>query len=423
MSIEVITLDNGMRVVCDPMPHVRTTALGVWVDVGSRYEAAREMGVSHMLEHMAFKGTQSRSAMAIAREVENVGGYLNAYTSRSQTAYHVRLLQDDLPLGVDILGDILQRSTFAPEELERERGVILQEIHRAEDTPDDIVFDHLQSAMFPDQPLGYPILGTEETVAGFRREDLWSFMSGHYAPSRMTLIASGAVDREQLLSLAHDHFGAFTGDKANAKHEAFTPGAWGGGEVRKIKDLEQVHVTFAVPGVHVTHPDYYAWWALGEILGGGMSSRLFQEVRERRGLAYSVFAFARSYEDTGYLAFYAGVGEKEASELLPVMVGELEGVARTVTEEEVARAKAQIKSGLMMGLESPANRAETLASDLAHFGRPLDPEEVLAKVEAVDREAVARAASGALSSTAPALAAVGPAKGLEDFGTFRARFG
>ena len=417
MSVEISTLDNGLRVVTDERPGFETAAVGVWVDVGARYEPKELNGVAHMLEHMAFKGTARRSAQDIAEEIEAVGGHLNAYTGREHTAYFARVLRQDVRLGVDILADILQHSTFDPDELERERTVILQEIGQAEDTPDDIIFDHLQETAYPDQPLGRAILGTAERVAGMPRDGLAGFMQRHYQGSRMVLCAAGAVQHEQMTALAGEMFA----DLPNQPDSPIESAAYSGGDFRDHRQLEQVHLTMAFPGLSYDDDDFYALQVLSTLFGGGMSSRLFQEVRERRGLCYSIFSFASSYVDGGLFGVYAGTGEDELDQLVDVVGEEMLKLSGGVSEEEVDRGRAQLKAGTLMSLESSSARAEQLARQLLIFGRPLPLQELIERIDAVDADAVTRLAAR-LAGGRPAIAAMGPIGKLASYDDIAARF-
>ena len=417
MAPRITTLNNGLRVVTEHMPTLKTSALGVWIGAGARNETAANNGVAHMLEHMAFKGTERRNARAIAEEIEAVGGHLNAYTSREQTAYFARTLAEDVPLSIDMLADILQHSTFEPAELERERGVIIQEIGQTNDTPDDLVFDNLQHIAWPDQPLGRSILGTEALVAGIKREDLSGFMASNYHAPGMVLAAAGAVDHDQIVAMAQQHFGGLSGSAP----QPFSPGLYVGGESREERDLDQAHVALGFPGISFDDPDFYAVQVYATLLGGGMSSRLFQEVREKRGLAYSVFAFSASYSDSGLFTVYAGTGGDDLPKLLPVIADEMKKTVDDVEEAEVARARAQLKAGLLMSLESPSSRAEQFGRQMLIHGRVLDTDEVITRVETVDRAAVRRVA-GRILVGKPALAALGPVAALADYDQVAAQF-
>jgi predicted Zn-dependent peptidase len=402
--VNLTRLPSGLTVVSERMPRVETVSIGAYVDAGTRHEATVENGVSHFLEHMAFKGTARRDAAAIAREIENVGGHLNAYTSRENTAFYAKVLKEDLPLAADIIGDILCHSAFVPEELERERGVILQEIGQANDTPDDIVFDHFQSTAFAAQAMGRPVLGTEATITAMGREALTGYMRRHYGPRRMVLAAAGAVEHEALLRLAEEHFATLP----PAADAAAEPARYTGGEYREERDLDQVHLVLGFPSVCATDPLHTSTQVLSTLLGGGMSSRLFQEIREKRGLVYSIYSFASPFQDTGLLAIYAGTGEDQAEELVPVTLEELRRVQSDVTEEELARAKAQLRASLLMSLESTGSRCEGLARQLQVHGRVIPVEETKARIAAVTVEQVQAAAARAFRAK-PTLTALGPA--------------
>jgi predicted Zn-dependent peptidase len=419
MNLTFATLPNGLTVVTDPMPHIETATVGVWVEAGARHETAATNGVSHLLEHMAFKGTTTRSAKQIAEEIEAAGGYLNAYTSREQTCFYARVLKGDVALGVDILADILINPLFDAEELAREKKVVLQEIGQSADTPDDIIYDYLQDCAFPGQALGRPILGTEQTVNSFGRAHLRRHLKTHYVGPAMTIIASGNVDHDHVVALASEKFAAIQ----NASPKAPSKARYKGGEHRRTQKLEQAHVTFGVEGPSVSDPDAVTAQVFATAFGGGMSSRLFQEVREKRGLAYSVSAFCHSFAETGFFGVYAGTGAKECAELAPVVVGELEDMAVSATEEEAARARAQAKAALFMGLEGPSNRAEHIAGQLSAYGRVMSTDEISEKIDAVDAAALRRFAARLLKTRSPSMAALGPVKALESYARFAARFG
>lgn len=419
MSLEITRLSNGLTVVSDPMTGLESAALGVWVNTGSRNERPAEMGVSHMLEHMAFKGTASRSARQIAEEIEAVGGVLNAYTSREQTAFHARVLKEDVPLALDIIADILTNPSFEASELERERQVVLQELGQARDTPDDIIFDHLQQAIYPGQPLGWPILGEEQTVTAFSQDMLRGYMASQYRVEGMTLVASGAVTHDAIVKLAQDKCGGF--------HAGAVPGApparYAGGDFRQEDDLEQTHVAYAFPGLSNADPDYFVAQVYATALGGGTSSRLFQEVREKRGLCYSVYAFSNGFQDSGFLGIYAGTGEAEAGELSAVIAGEMEAMTTSLSEAEVARARAQLKVSLLMGMERPGTRAEQIAGQLFALGRVQSAAEIVSQLDAIDAACVKRYAARVMQAGAPTMAALGPVSRLESHASFARRFG
>ncbi|MSO91194.1 MAG: insulinase family protein [Acetobacteraceae bacterium] len=410
-AIQLTTLPSGLHVVTERMDRVETVSIGAYVATGTRHETEVENGASHFLEHMAFKGTERRNSTQIAEEVEAVGGHINAYTAREQTAYYVKLLKDDLALGADIIGDILTHSTFEPEEMERERGVILQEIGQANDTPDDIIFDRFQEVAFPNQPMGRPVLGTEENIREMPRSILMNYMRSRYAPTNTVLAAAGNLRHDDVVALAHKHFG----DLPNAAPPSPVPSLYQGGEFREARDLDQVHIVLGFPGIGFTDPDYYPTLLLSTLFGGGMSSRLFQEVRERRGLVYSVYSFAQPYTDTGIFGIYAGTGESEVEELIPVTLEEIRKVQGVVGEEELARARAQVKASILMSLESTGSRCEQLARQVQLFGRVIPAAETVAKITAVTLEDISRAARRIFRAT-PTLAALGPAERVPSVG-------
>ena len=403
-AIRLTRLPSGLTVVTETMDRVETVSFGAYVATGTRNEAAEENGVSHFLEHMAFKGTERRSAMAIAEAVENVGGHINAYTAREQTAYYVKLLKEDLALGIDIIGDILCHSSFDPEEVERERGVILQEIGQANDTPDDIVFDHFQETAYPGQAMGRPVLGTETIIKGLKRDTIAGYMRRHYGAGNAVIAAAGNLTHEQVLALVHAHFADLP---AASPHVADTA-RYAGGEFRETRELDQVHVVLGFPSVAYGDPDYYPVLLLSTLLGGGMSSRLFQEVREKRGLVYSIYSFTAPFLDSGLFGIYAGTGEEEAEELVPVTLQELRRVQSGVTADELRRARAQVKASLLMSLESTGSRCESLARQFQVFGRVVPLAETIAKLDRVTIADVERAAAR-LFHGRPTLAAMGPA--------------
>jgi predicted Zn-dependent peptidase len=418
MTVRVTVLPNGMRVVTDAMDSVETVSVGVWVDVGTRHEPSEINGVAHLLEHMAFKGTERRSALDIAAEIEAVGGHLNAYTSREHTAYYAKVLKGNLALAVDILADILQRSAFDPKELERERAVILQEIGQANDTPDDIIFDLFQERAFPDQAMGRPVLGRADIIRRIDRDTVAGYLRRHYGARGMLLVAAGNVDHEALVRLAEPAFAALPADGAQRSEAA----RYVGGELREERDLEQVHVVLGFPGFPFSDPDYYAASVVSSALGGGMSSRLFQEIREKRGLVYAIYSFTHAYSDSGLFGVYAGTGAQEVEELMPVLCGEIRNLAQGLAPAELERARAQLKAGLLMSLESTTARCEQQAAHMLVFGRPLDLDEMVRRIDAVDPPAVARVARR-LQAAPPTLAALGPIARVEPYRRLVERLG
>jgi predicted Zn-dependent peptidase len=409
-------LTNGLRVATDRVDTVDTVSLGIWIDVGTRHEPAEINGVAHFLEHMAFKGTERRSALAIAEEIEAVGGHLNAYTSRESTAYYAKVLKEDVSLALDILSDILQNSTFNSEELERERAVILQEIGQANDTPDDIIFDHFQECAYPDQPMGRPVLGRPEIIRELGREAVLAYLRDHYGARRMVLAAAGHLDHNRIVDLAEELLGSIPADRSVTTE----PALYAGGDRREHRDLEQLHLIMGFSGLMLDDPDYYAATVLSTAFGGGMSSRLFQEIREKRGLVYAVHSLVHAYRDGGLFGIYAGTGEAEAAELVPALCEEVVRLEAGLSPAELNRAKTQMKAGLLMSLESTSARCEQLAQHLLIHGTPFDPVEIVKRIEAVDDDAIRRVVARWRSGP-PTLVALGPVSRLEEFDRVRER--
>ncbi len=403
-EIRISTLPNGLRIVTHRMAGLHSASVGVWVNAGGRDERVEQNGIAHFLEHMAFKGTEKRSSLEIAEALEDVGGYLNAYTSRDVTAYYARVLKDDVALALDVLADIVLNPVFDPREIELERGVILQEIGMSLDTPDDVIFDWLQEAAYPDQPMGRTILGPAERVSSFSRADLAGFVSEHYGPGQMIVAAAGAVDHDRIVAQVTALFGALQPLNKVTRERAL----WQGSEQRRIKDLEQAHFALALEGPGFSDPDYFASQIWTNALGGGMSSRLFQKIREERGLCYSIFAQSGFHDDTGMVTIYAGTSGEQVADLSRLTIDELKRSAEDMTEAEVARAKVQMKAGMLMGLESPSGQAERMARSLAIWGRVPEAEEVAALIDAVSLQNVKDHAARLLHGARPALALYGP---------------
>ncbi len=417
MTVQQHTLANGFRIVTEHMPGLQSSSIGIWVTAGGRHERVEQNGIAHFLEHMAFKGTKRRSALQIAEAIEDVGGYINAYTSREVTAYYARVLENDVPLALDVIADIVLNPVFEPEEIEIERGVILQEIGQALDTPDDVIFDWLQEKAYPGQPIGRTILGPSERVSAFTREDLSGFVGEHYGPNQMILSAAGAVDHDALVREAEALFGHLTPTPSFE----ITPAAFSGGEVRRTKDLEQAHFALAFESPGYRDDAIYVAQIYASVLGGGMSSRLFQEVREHRGLCYSIFAQAGAYADTGMTTIYAGTSAGQIRELAEITVDEMKRAADDMSPAEVARARAQMKAGMLMGLESPSNRAERLARMIQIWDRVPELDEVVQRIDAVTTGDV-RDFAGHMAIAAPAaMALYGPVQKAPDLEKLQGR--
>ena len=419
MSVETTRLDNGLLVATEAMPHIESAAIGVWVGAGSRSERDGEHGISHLLEHMAFKGTKRRTARQIAEEIEAVGGELNAATSVENTYYYARVLGDDVALAADILGDILLESEFDPEELKREQHVIVQEIGAADDTPDDKVFDLFQGAAWPEQPIGKPILGTVETVRGFGAPALRSYLGTHYRAPQMVLSAAGALDHATVVALAEEKLAGLP----TSGGPEDPPARYFGGEKREERDLQETQIVLGFEGRRYGSDDYYAAQLLSSVLGGGMSSRLFQEIRESRGLCYSIYAFHWGFTDTGLMGVHVATGEGDVPELVDVLTAELAKAAAAITEAEVDRSRAQMRAGLLMSRESAASRASQMARQILVYGRPLTMQEILSRIDAVAATDVRRVAEEIIRGTPPTLAAIGPLDGLDRLGDIAGRLG
>ena len=404
MTAQISTLDNGLTVASIHMPGAKSVNVGIWIKAGGRDERGSETGIAHMLEHMAFKGTKRRDAQQIAVEVEAVGGNMNAHTAREETAYYIRILPENLTLAVDVLFDILTESTLPDIEIERERGVILQEIGQSLDTPDDVVFENFSAASFGAHQLGQSILGTAQSVSGFGRADLEGFMMRHYGANQMILCAAGAVEHERLVHEARAHADKL---KPATKPERIAP-QFQSGRIIETRPLEQAHVIFGLSAPAAKDEDRYAMMLLSNLYGGGMSSRLFQEVREQRGLCYSIFSFAQMMSDSGVFGIYAGTAAEDVDEMLTVSCSALQDMRVNLTDEEVERGKAQMRAAILMGQESVSGMTESMARQLILFNKVRSIEEVTDKVLALQKDDVVRIINRLLSQSAPAISLVGP---------------
>lgn len=407
MTDKLTTLNNGVRVVTHNMESVETATVGVWVGAGTRNETPDVNGVAHLLEHMAFKGTATRTATDIAEQIEAVGGHLNAYTGRESTVYYAKVLKEDVGLALDIIADILLNASFEEEELKRECAVVLQEIGQAHDTPDDLIFDCFQETAFPDQALGRPVLGSPDVLRAMSRNSITDYMNKAYSSDRMVLAAAGRVDHEKLVDSAQSLFGSRAGNGAIECEQA----TYRGGEFHDPRDLEQLHLVLGFQGVPYGDDDFYAATALTTLLGGGMSSRLFQEIRERRGLVYSIYSFASYYADSGLFGIYAGTGGDEAAELVEAICAEVRKLPKSLREEELCRTRNQLKAGTLMSLESTGSRCDQLGQQTLVFGAPVSLEEQVRRIEAIDEDAIVRVAERIFSGDLT-IAAVGPSERL-----------
>jgi predicted Zn-dependent peptidase len=379
-------LPNGVRLVTETMPHVRSVAVGIWVETGSRAEPEALGGISHLIEHLVFKGTASRSAEEIARAIDSVGGQMDAFTAKEHTCFYVSVLDDHLPLAVGLLTDILRQPLFAPADIEKEKAVVLQEIKMVEDTPDDLIHDLFAERIWADHPLGRPILGRWDVVRGFDRDTVLGYFEREYAPARIVVAVAGHVEHE----LVADLFAAgFDGWGRPAIPHAPSPPALRPGVHTVSKSLEQVHLVLGLPGVADTAPDRYPLYLLNDIIGGSMSSRLFQEVRERQALVYSVHSGQQAYRDTGLFYVYAGTDPANLGKVLHALMKEIRGLKKDgVTGDELARAKDHLKGSLMLSLESTSSRMNRLASHEMRFGSFMSMDEMLAAIDRVPMEEV-----------------------------------
>ncbi len=399
-------LPNGVVVLTEPMDHVRTASLGVWIATGSRYEDPAQMGVSHFIEHALFKGTATRSALDIAQAMDAIGGHLNAFTDKEHTCFYLRLLSDHLDAGMAVLADMLLHPAFEPAAMERERQVILEEISMYEDAPDDLVHDLFASTLWPGHPLGWPIAGTHGSVGALGREDLATFLSSRYRPDAALVAAAGRLTHEQVTALVERELGGWSGRHVPVPAQAPTPRR---ATAFRNKEIEQVHLCLGVPGLPQAHPDRYAMAVLDTALGSGMSSRLFQEIREDRGLAYSITSYHAAYRDAGSFVVYAGTSPATGREVVRLTLEELVRVRRLgLTSGEITRAKESLKGSLMLDLETPGSRMTKLARSEQYFGRQITLDEIIADVDAVQAEDVRRLAAQMFDLDRLTLVAIGP---------------
>jgi predicted Zn-dependent peptidase len=400
--MQLTTLPSGLRVATRTMPGLETAAIGLYADAGSRHEPAPLNGIAHLFEHMVFKGAGGRSAREISEAIEDVGGDLNACTDRDGTSFTASVLAEHLPLGVELIADLVQRPHFAAVDLEREKDVVLQELGEARDTPNDIIFDDLWSVAFADQPLGRPVLGDEASIAAISVADLNDWRCGQYRSENLFLVAAGKVEHAQVVALAERHFAELApGAIADPEPARFT----GGARVGRAK-AEQAHLALAAPAPAVLAPDYFAARFFCDIVGGGASSRLFQQVREERGLAYSVYAQMAPYSDVSLFTIYAATARRESAAAAQLIEEVLADAAATATPRELERVRTQGRAGLLMSIESPWGQASYLARQLSLFGRLVEPAEVIAELQAVTLDQV-RAAGAAILAAPRARATIG----------------
>ena len=411
--IEQIRLGNGIRVCMEHMDSVRSVALGVWVNAGSVFETEENAGVSHFIEHMLFKGTEKRSASDIAAETDAIGANLNAFTAKECTCFHIKALDEDLALAVEMLSDILLHSTLEPEQMDRERGVVLEEIAMTEDSPEDIVFDRASEQLFFGTPIESEILGTEQTVGAMRREDLLGYMQRHYTAENIVIAVAGSFERETLLALLERYFADVPHGE---RHDVPDVSIRAGFRTALVKkDVEQINLCLSLPGAALGTDAYYAQAVLSNALGGSMSSRLFQHIREERGLAYSVYSYPMAYRGVGCLCFYAGCTEGQAGEVLSLMLKELDDVKKGgISEAEFTRARQQLKGSYLLSMESTMAHMSALGKTALLLDKEYDLNAALNRIECVTMEAVKKAAESLFTPEAAAFCAVGRLKGIGD---------
>ena len=384
-------LENGLTLITEAMPHVRSVAVGIWLKRGSRHETPEQTGISHFIEHMVFKGTKNRTAERIAAEVDSIGGYMDAFTAKEYASFHLKVLDEHLPLAVDILGDIATNPLFDPSEMTKEKKVIFEEINMVEDTPDDLVMELYTEAFWPHHPLGRPILGTKSSVARFRREELAGFFRSVYRPGNIVVAAAGHLEHDGASRLVRRHFGELA--PGGRRGNGGPPRPASRIVTRSKKELEQVHLCLGTPAHPQAHEDRYGVYILNTVLGGSMSSRLFQNVREKRGLVYSISSGVSAYSDAGTLTIYAGTSLDSVDEVVRLSLEELRRMkGEALPADELRRAKDHLKGSLMLSLENTGSRMSHIARQEIYFGRAFKLDEILAGIEAVSADDVTRIA-------------------------------
>jgi predicted Zn-dependent peptidase len=410
-DIEMTTLTNGLRVITEAMPHVRSVSVGIWIGSGSRRESAEQNGLSHFIEHMLFKGTSKRSAEDIARSVDSIGGNLDAFTAKELVCFNTKVLDEHLSQAFDVLADLVLHPMFREEDIEKEKGVILEELKMEADSPDYLVHEIFSSNFWKDHPLGKPILGTRETVKKYDRAMVQSYYSSIYAPANMIITAAGNLSHERMVALVREHFEEVApGEPLGADP---VPGTHARIALRNKKALEQVHMCLGVPSYPLPHEERFACYVMNTLLGGGMSSRLFQNIRERQGLAYAVFSELNPYRDTGCLSIYAGTSIESAPKVVQSILKEFRQLKEeTVNDEELRRAKDHLKGSLMLSLESTGSRMSNLARQEMYFARFFTLDELVESIELVTAADVQRIAQTFFDPKQIALTVLG---NLENF--------
>lgn len=411
MIPKIVTLPNGLRLACDEMKDIETVSVGVFVNTGSRNEVSSNNGISHFLEHMAFKGTKTRNAKQIAEEFEGIGGRINAYTSKEKTVYYAKVLKKHAEFAVEFLSDILQNSVFDEVELEKERGVILQEIAMTNDTPDDIIFDHFQEVAYPSQALGRSILGPVKNIKKFNQTHFFDYIKKQYNYKNIAVVASGAIKETDLVKWSEKYFISLGESKIKAPESA----KYEGGIFRKEKKLEQVNLIIGFDGLSYLDKNYYLAQILAMVLGGGMSSRLFQEIRENRGLAYSIYAFNYAYSDSGIFGIYAGTTPEKTNELIDATCQEVRKICKKISDKEIQRVRTQFEASLLMAKESSSSRMQRIGSEILAHNRLISDEEVLKEILAIEKSEITKLAEEIFSSPKSTFAAIGKLKEVKNY--------
>jgi predicted Zn-dependent peptidase len=406
-NIQLTTLSNGVRVVSETVRHVRSAAIGLWVGTGSRDEDDPIRGISHFIEHMLFKGTPTRSARAIADEIESRGGQLNAFTSKETTCFETRVLAEHVPLAIEILTDMLRNSLLDPEEIEREKRVVIEEIKMYEDTPEEMVHDIFEQTLWRSHPLGKSVIGSSETVSGLSRDDIVAYLGHRYQPDRIVVAAAGNFEHNELVHLVAKALGDMSG--ASPARKLHRPRSSGRSKQVRKRDVEQVHFCLGASAFSKKDKERYVLSILNNVLGGNMSSRLFQEIREKRGLAYAIGSYSRSYLDGGFFCVYGGTSQQTYDQVLELTHAEFEHVRRAgITEEELLKAKTQVRGALVLGLESMSSRMSRYGDALLSYGRVVPLEEILTEYESVSHERIEAVAGKVLKADALTLTSIGP---------------
>ncbi len=415
MQHQQTILENGLRIITAERPQTETVSLGIWVKTGAAYEKQEINGISHFVEHMVFKGSKKRNSVQISEEIENVGGQNNAYTSREFTAFYAKMLKNDVELALDVIADFVLNPTFPIEEMEKEKEVVVQEIKQAIDTPDDVIFDYFQETAFPNQPIGRTILGPKENVRSFNPDILHSYMKNNYAADNTVVVAVGNLKHDTFVQMVKDRMSDY---RAKTSFD-IAPQIYKGGFYKENRKIEQTHVLLGFNGIEYKNPLYYPISIFSTIFGGGMSSRLFQEIREKRGLVYSVYSYCSSQTSSGLFGIYAGTSAEQLNTLIPVVADEIKkAVNEKVTEKELNRAKVQLKASMLMALESSSSTAEVIARQTLLHNRVIPTDEIVQKINDVTREDILNA-SQTLFSSNPTYTLLGDLKNYPDYDTIR----